>query len=291
MVCCRVTNKGTTFLVNGQWNPNHDYGDINQVRDILQKIQDAGINTVSVDFTNPSQWTIFKDTFIPMLKNINQVTAEKGMQMIVFIGAQLTEDDKRSCGIPMEWDAFQFWDACAKVVWDEYAQQPNYRRFGADGDNRPILLAFLPGEAYWPQYNSKPAEWKTYLSRFYIGTSQVNDPINFGPTDGWGYRNFSANDAGTIRFASTNAGVNPTQFQKVSEDEWQNRVRWAAQASLYTVIGSYDDTCDQINWGIADTSSHTGSDHYPGDNPYVYYDVVKQELLRAKQQQQTMQLV
>ncbi len=54
LICCRGSNMGP-FLINGKWNQSHDYGDINQVRGILTDIQDAGINVVYIDMTNPAQ--------------------------------------------------------------------------------------------------------------------------------------------------------------------------------------------------------------------------------------------
>ena len=45
LVCCRGYNSGSTFLVQDNWNPAHDYRDIAQVRDILQKIKDALIGS------------------------------------------------------------------------------------------------------------------------------------------------------------------------------------------------------------------------------------------------------
>ena len=53
LICCRSTNDGMKFLINGVWKPAHDYRDINQVSDIIQKIKDTGIKlkyqTGSVD--------------------------------------------------------------------------------------------------------------------------------------------------------------------------------------------------------------------------------------------------
>ncbi len=37
MICCKACNNGVSFFVNGEWNGNHDYGDITQVRDIFKK--------------------------------------------------------------------------------------------------------------------------------------------------------------------------------------------------------------------------------------------------------------
>ena len=55
LVCCRVgANLGSTFLVNGEWNPAHDYRDIGQVRDILQKIKDEYSGTDQLDESTKS---------------------------------------------------------------------------------------------------------------------------------------------------------------------------------------------------------------------------------------------
>jgi len=277
MICCRSFNDGAKFLVNNEWNLSHDYSDINQVRSILQKIKDAGINTVIIDMTNPSQWTIFKDSYELRVNNVQQVCNEKGMKFFIFIGAQLSNDIKTSCNIPLETDAFQFWNDMAAKIWNTWAQNPAYKKFGY-GDDRPMILAFLPSQSYWGQYNVRSAAYKTYLSKFYIGTTQVNDPIVEGDTDGWGYRNYSKSSSGDIRFASTNGGVNPRDpWYKISPDEWRRRIEWASKAEKYSIYGSYDDACDAIQWGIADTKNVTLiNDKYPGDDPWVYYNILKQ---------------
>ena len=79
LICCRGSNNGTTFEVNGSMIPNHDYSDIGQTRDILQKIKDAGIQTVIIDMTNASQWTQLWSTYEPKVDNIRKVTLETGV--------------------------------------------------------------------------------------------------------------------------------------------------------------------------------------------------------------------
>ncbi len=279
MICCKACNNGVTFLVNGQWRSSHDYSDINQARDILQKIKDAGINTVSIDMTNPSQWTVFWDAFEPMVNNVQQVCREKNMQFFIFIGGQLPENIKTECNIPSNTDAFQFWNNMAEKIWSLWAQDPTYRKYGY-GDDRPLLLAFLPAQSYWSDYNSRVPEFKTYLSKYHIGTTQVNDPITPQESDGWGYRNYSQNPSGSVRFASPNGGVNPNDpWYKVSVEEWRRRVEWVSEATEYSVYGSYDDTCDGIQWGISNTkSTSVAHNRYPGDDPWIYYNIVKQKL-------------
>ncbi len=93
---------------------------------------------------------------------------------------------------------------------------------------------------------------KTYLSKFHIGTTQVNDPILPGKSDGWGYRNYSQSVDGKVRFACPNGGVAPDTWHHINGTEWKRRVEWAKQSAEYSVYGSYDDSCDGI-WGIADT--------------------------------------
>jgi hypothetical protein len=268
LLCCRENNRGMTFLVDGKWNPNHTYADINQVSDILQKVKEAGISLVILDMTNPSQWEQYWKEFQPMVNNVQQVCQQKNMQFFVFLGA---------------FDSVSYWNKQAEKVWNLWAQSTTYRRYGFDGDDRPMLLCFQPSDLYWNKYNAAPAADKTYLSRFHIGTTQVNDPIVPGESDGWGYRNYSQNASGSVRFASPNGGVNPKDpWYKVSVAEWTRRVNWAREASKYSVYGSYDDTCDAINFGIADTR-HTSVSYnkYPGDDPYCYYNVVKNALING----------
>ena len=49
-------------------------------------------------------------------------------------------------------------------------------------------------------------------------------------------------------------------------------------ATEYAVVGSYDDTCDAIFWGIADCSESTRVKHHANpetvDDPYFYYETV-----------------
>jgi len=172
LICCRSTNDGMKFLVNGKWNPAHDYGDINQVSDIMQKIKEAGVRNVIIDMTNASQWTNLWKEFEPMVNNVQKVCRQKNMQFFIFIGADFTEDDKKNINST----PFSFWNAMAKNVWEMWAQDPTYNRYGY-GDDRPILIVFQPSEMYWDRYQAAPDSAKTYLSKFHIGTTQVNDPI------------------------------------------------------------------------------------------------------------------
>lgn len=208
LICCRENNKGMTFLVNGKWNGAHDYKDINQVSDVLQKIKDAGINIVIVDMTNESQWNQYWDLFKPMVNNIQQVCRQKNMQFILFIGAA---------------GSFSDWNEKAERIWKTWAKDSTYRKYGF-GDDRPMLIAFQPADTYWERYNNAPDSVKTYLSKFYIGTTQVNDPILPGKTDGWGYRNYSQSIDGKVRFASPNGGVPPETWYHINGAEWKRRV-------------------------------------------------------------------
>ena len=272
MICCKQCNRGVEFLVNGQWKSNHDYGDINQARDILQKMKDAGIHTVSIDMTNSAQWENLWSSSLTQINNIQQVCREKNMQFFIFIGAQLSQADMNQYGVN---NATTYWNRKAGIILSTWAGDPTYRKYGY-GDNRPILLVFLPGQSYRAVYDNAPE--KNNIAQFHVGTTQVNDPITPQTSDGWGYRNTSGNPEGTVRFVSPNGGVSPDQFYKVSPQEWSNRVAWGKQASQYSVYGGYDDTCDGIQWGIARTAnSSVAYNVYPGNgsDPYVYYNIIK----------------
>ena len=57
LICCRSSNEGVIrFKVGDEWITNHDYRNIDHARAILSTIQQAGINDVIIDLTNPSQW-------------------------------------------------------------------------------------------------------------------------------------------------------------------------------------------------------------------------------------------
>ena len=281
MPCCRANNAGTKFLVNGKWNASHQYSSIDETRSILQDIQDAGINTVCIDFTNPSQWDSegesalhngdggeFWYQFKPMLDNIVAVCEEKDMEFIMFIG---------NTGVP----GLGYWNGIAGRILDNWAKSPAYRHYGY-GDDRPMLVVFIPGSYYAGQINRAAYSQKNNLEKFRIGTCQVNSPITPTNTDGWGYRNYSQSSDGKVRFACPNGGVPPQDWYRVDADEWRRRMQWVTQAAEYAVIGSYDDTCDAIFWGIADVRRSRTDSHRneaTEEDPYIYYDIVRQELV------------
>lgn len=278
LICCRGSNNGTTFEINGKMIPNHDYVDIEHTRDILQKMKDAGIQTVIIDMTNASQWTNLWSSYEPKVNIIRKVTREKGMTYFAFIGAQFTSDDVKKRMVPG--GPFAFWNGIAGKVYDTWAKDPHYRRYG-HGDDRPMLLAFNDGKTYWKQFEQTKPEHKNHLEKFRIGNTQINQVIeNPHESDGWGYRSKWQNKSGSVRFVSPNGGVEPSTWHKISAEEWEQQVRWAKQASEYSVYGSYDDTCDSIFWGIADVSNSKSAHHISPDpgNPRLYYDILKNEL-------------
>ena len=269
MVCCHGADKGTKFLANGEWDDRHDYRDYAFALDQMRKIKEAGINVVGVDFTNPSQWDQFKAHHWPMLLNVVKAAKELDMQYFLFLG--------NTCAHTMK-----YWNEKAKVVWEEFAQDPHYRRYGF-GDDRPMMTIFLPGKDFAAHLKRSRPEEKNWLEKFRIGTCQVNDPIVPTPTDGWGYRNKSAGSTDLARFVAPNSGVGPGTWARVDANEWRARVKWALGAKEYAVIGTYDDTCDCIFWGIADVRGSRNPTHVhkaTKDDPYVYYNIVKEEVAK-----------
>ncbi len=280
MPCCRVYNRGTKFLINGEWITDHDYTKIEHVRSILTQVQEAGINTVSIDFTNPSQWDDKGQSALhggdgnelwpessKQIENIALVTAELGMKFYFFIGNTAY------------W-GLEYWNIIAEYIWNNWADFESYRHYGF-GDDRPMLVVFLPGTEFAAQMATATAEQVSYLSKFRIGTCEVNDPITPTETDGWGYRNYSGSSDGKVRFACPNGGVPPTDWKRIKAVEWQARVEWALCAKEYAVLGSYDDTCDAIFWGIADVSKSRTRYHKNDetiDDPYAYYNIVRDAL-------------
>lgn len=282
MPCCRTNNTGTKFLVGGYWTAAHDYQQIDDVRSILQHIKDAGINVISIDFTNASQWDDFGQSalhngdggefwykFGPMLDNIVQVCAEKDMKYVLFLGNTLAPTT-----------TLEYWNFIAGVVLERWASDPHYLHYGF-GDDRPVLIMFVPGSNFARQLRNAPLSQKNNLQQFHIGTCQVNSPITPTTTDGWGYRNYSSSSDGKVRFACPNSGVPPQDWARVDAEEWKRRVTWVLGATEYAVIGSYDDTCDAIFWGIADVSRSITDYHRnmsTASDPYIYYNIVRDSL-------------
>ncbi len=281
LICCRGTDRGP-FLVNGQWKASHDYSDINQVRGILTHIQNAGINVVCIDMTNPSQWTRLWDMFSPMVENIRTVCAEKNMEYFVMIGAVVSDAVRAGTGMP-DWiktiGHLEFWNMQAQYIWENWAQDSHYRRYGF-GDDRKIINMFYPGILVQSLWNTTPDEDLTYLSKFYRGTHEYNEDFTDTPSDGWGYRDIQQSSNGNIRFVSPTAGLVPSTSTRISAQQWADRIDWAADAAHYSIYGSYDDNNDNIHWGINDTKNATGSIplKYPENDPYYYYSILKNKL-------------
>ncbi len=279
LICCRGA-KGP-YLINDKWVAKHDYNDISQVRGILTNIKNAGIKVVMIDMSNASQWTKFKDIFFPMIENIRTVTAELGMEYFILIGANLSQGTKDSLS-DIEWiqnlDHLEFWNHPAEIIWKKWAQDSHYRSYGF-GDNRKMLNLFWNAVDVDARWEKAPAAHKTYLSYFYRGTHEFNEDYPDTETSGWGYRDVQQNKSGSIRFVSPTSGLHPNSSSFITEQKWKERVDWAAQASHYSIYSSYDDGNDNIQWGINDTKNVTiPGQKYVNDDPYVYYNVVKNKL-------------
>ncbi len=287
LICCRSSNEGVIrFKVGDEWITNHDYRNIDHARAILSTIQQAGINDVIIDLTNPSQWAetpaswpgcqpgenaLWETETKDQIATIEQVCEELGMRFVMFIGNPAAH-------------TLAYWNGIAERIWKSWAQKDVYRKYGY-GDDRPMLVVFYMGEDFWKMYDAAPEHEKNYLAKFRIGTCQVNSPMNFTATDGWGYRNRSSSSDNKVRFVCPNEGVAPTQWKRSTLQEWEEKVVWAGEATEYCIFGSYDDTCDAIFWGIADTrESRNAYKRYPGAaSPDAYYNVVKDYLSdRAK---------
>lgn len=280
LLCCRGTERGP-FLVDGQWNPNHDYRDIRQVRSILGHIKNAGINVVCIDMTNPSQWTRLWHTFEPMVDNVRSACAELEMEYFIMIGAVVSDGVRAEPGMPdyiKTIEHLEFWNARAEYIWENWAQDEHYRSYGF-GDERKIINMFYPGIWVKDLWNEAPDEHKTYLSKFYRGTHEYNQDFEDTPSDGWGYRDVQQSSDGKIRFVCPTEGLLPSKSTHISAEEWAGRIDWAAEAEHYSIYGSYDDNNDNIHWGITNTANNSALQmRYPGDDPYYYYNVLKGKL-------------
>lgn len=289
LICCRSSNEGVIkFKVGDEWITDHSYKNIDHARAILSTIQEAGINDVIIDLTNPSQWesipgswpgcqpnegALWEIDTKDQIATIEQVCTELGMHFVMFIGNPAAH-------------TLAYWNGVAKRIWENWANKEVYRKYGF-GDDRPMLVVFYMGEDFWKMYDAAPSDEKNYLAKFRIGTCQVNSPMNFGPTDGWGYRHKSSSSDNKVRFACPNEGVPPTDWKRSTLQQWKEKVEWAGEATEYSIFGSYDDTCDAIFWGIADTrESQTEYKRYPNNEaPDAYYNVVKDYLTNRTQAQ------
>lgn len=179
------------------------------------------------------------------METIEQVCNELGMKFVIFIGNPSAH-------------TMAYWNGIAKQIWEKWAKKDVYRKYGF-GDDRPMLVAFFPGEPFKRMLDETPESQKDYLQKFRIGTCQVNDPINPVNSDGWGYRDIQSSANNKVRFACPNNGVAPSTWERSTLDQWERKIEWAGQATEYTIFGSYDDTCDSIFWGIADTEQSSST--------------------------------
>lgn len=274
LVCCQHCNREVKILINGKWTEKHTYASLDACRDILQKIKDVGINTVIVDMTNRAQWLgAFEKFYRAKIDTIQQVCEEKDMQFFIHIGHSWSKGGTHFLGLPAETSHFEAWGEIAQIIWDNWAQKPTYKKYGY-GDDRPILNVFTSGKGFWKKYAALSN--KRGYPNFRIGTmwTNHNHTGKVVESDGWGYRHSIGNPSGTVRYTSPNSNWLPNA-PKLPPELFAAEVEWAKQASHYSVYGSYDDTCDGILWGIADTS--TTANPYPNDgsNPWIYYDILK----------------
>ena len=141
MVCCHSMDRGTKFLINGEWDSKHDYKDYETALGLMRQIKDAGINVIGIDFTNPPQWDGAKDEFFLMLDNVRRATKELSMDYFMFLGNTAA------------W-TMSYWNEKARIVWETMVTDENYRRYGF-GDDRPMLTIFLPGEDFKKQWDAR----------------------------------------------------------------------------------------------------------------------------------------
>lgn len=281
LVCCRKAgNEGTIkFKIGNQWITDHDYKNIEHAKSILSSIKAAGINDIIIDMSNPSQWesnpgswpgcapnegAFWETNYKSIISTVEKACTELDMKFIMLIGNPAKH-------------TLSYWNGIAKRIWENWANKSIYRKYGF-GDNRPMLIVFYMGEAFWKLYNAAPEKEKNYLSKFRIGTCQVNDAMNFVESDGWGYRHKSSSSDGKVRFVCPNEGVAPAEWRHSTLQQWKEKVEWASKATEYCILGSYDDTNDAIFWGIADTKDcNNPKKYYPNnENPDDYYNVVKE---------------
>jgi GH43 family beta-xylosidase len=244
------------FQVDGNFNGGHSYNDISQTRQILQNIKDAGITFLILDMTNNLQWDAVQGSFLA-IDNIQKVAAEKGMTFAILLASIDNPGGSH--------------EARAQIIWEKYAQLPHYQK--NPYTNKPIVTLF--------DVTDPTILRGTYLDKFQLESASQSY---------WGYRNMKGSPDNTVRFVSPNPGVNGNpvvDWSRVSPTEWETRVKWAKEATVFSIIGSYDDHCDGLFWGIANSKNHWIDPNYPTVNTYYhpdtkdewqYYNIVKSVL-------------
>jgi hypothetical protein len=279
---------GITFLVNGQFI-FCDYTNLTQMTGMLSKIKAAGIKVVIDDMTNDAQWQggNLWATSQTQIFNIASACNSLGMQYALLIGGDAAGGSVSTL------------DSRAATILKLWAPSSTYRNFGFYGDNRPLLVVFYGqgGAGLTANLNAAPASEQTHLSQFHLVASQVNQREMYTSTDGWGYHGCTQSADGTIRYISTQSSMWPydlsgttsdptvstyeVDWKKIPVSAWADRVEWCSMAQCYSIYGTYDDTCDECNWGIADTSKAPRNFQYPENDPYAYFSVVQSLLNRS----------
>jgi len=288
--CCLIScvgedlahNHGTTFLVDDQYI-FCTYTNPTQITGLLAKIKAAGIQVVIVDMTNDPQWqggNLWPKSQI-QIANIDSACRSLGLQYAFLIGG-----DAAHGSVPIL-------DGRAATILSLWASSPAYRKFGLNGDNRPLLVVFYSpaGAGLTANLKAAPAAAQTHLSQFHLVCTQVNQRQQYTSIDGWGYHGCTQSADGTTRYVSTQSSMWPydisgttsdpnvstyeVDWKKIPVSAWIDRVEWCSLAQGYSIYGTYDDTCDECEWGIADTSKAPRLFQYPGNDPYAYYNPVQ----------------
>ena len=294
--CCQIScvgedlnhNHGTTFLIDGKYI-FCDYTNPTQMTGMMAKIKAAGIQVVIVDMTNAPQWPggNLWSMSQAMISNISSACSSLGMQYALLIGGD---------AVGQSVSGLDGW--AATILSSNWAPSKTYRTFGFNGDNRPLLVVFnSPGGAgLTGALNAAPDSQKTHLSQFHVVCAQVNQREQYTSIDGWGYHGCAQSADGTVRYVSTQSSMWPydisgttgdpnvptfeADWKKIPVAAWTERVKWCSMAQCYSIYGTYDDTCDECEWGIADTSKAPLSYQYPGNDPYAYYNPVQSVLTK-----------
>jgi len=280
---------GTTFLVNDQYI-FCTYTNLPQITGLLAKIKAAGIQVVIVDMSNAPQWPggNLWPTSQTQIANIARACSSLGMQFTFLIGG-----DAAGGSVPI----LDGW--AATILTNKWAPSSTWRNFGLHGDNRPLLVVFNSsgGAGLTAALNAAPAAQKTHLSQFHLVCTHVNQRKQYTSTDGWGYHGCAQSDDGTTRYVSTQSSMWPydisgttsdpngstyeVDWKKIPVSAWTDRVEWCSMAEGYSIYGTYDDTCDECEWGIANTANAPRLFQYPGNDPYAYYNVVQRVLTQG----------
>ena len=272
---------GVKFFVNGEWTYNHDLRDPAIVSDVLDQIQEAGVNVIYHDLTNwannPYLHWAHCDEMLPV---VEPEIIRRGMKQFAMFRAT-GKHPSEHVGYPF-YISIPIANARAKRIWEEKAQKNEWWIY----KGKPVIKIWgITSTQFWDAFDMASESDKEYLRKFTILTEQkLNDRDHLDLRvdrlkDDSKYRRIEPYDQ------DIGGPWVPNRY-KVTGAIWDERVSWGMGASEILDLGWYDESSDGSAWARTDaTDAINGNcttprkcNEYPSTDWNIYFNTVKKYL-------------